>query len=124
MWSSYNKALNPVDSLSKDFSQWEVDSYTGDDYENTLRAFELSQMNQRQRKPRTSNFIGEADIFMFTKNRLSICRSSHKMNTIQEDDQSSKSNHDDESNDKSVTTLSEQGDFKPIKLGSVAVTSS
>lgn len=84
-----------------------------DDYENTLRAFELSQMHQKQRKPRTSNFLGEFDVQTIARNRLSIQRGTNvNMNTIQEDAHSSKSNEEDDFNVKSVTTWSEKDETK------------
>ena len=101
------QSVNPIISMSRDMSQWEVYSNWNDDYENTLREFELSQLNQKLRKPRTSNFIGDIDVQHIQGSRLSLWRSSRdKMNTIQEDDQSSKSNEED-NNTKSVTTLSD-----------------
>lgn len=102
--------------MSKEFSQKDVDSSSNDDFEHTLRAFEISQLNQRHKKPRTSNFIGDFDLQNIGKSRLSICRSEQKMNTIQEDDQSSKSHEEeDEASKKSVTTLSDQEDTKDEK---------
>ena len=101
------QSINPIITMSRDMSQWEVDSSAGDEYEITLKEFELSQLNQKLRKPRTSNFLSDFDINNLQGNKLSICRSSqNKMNTIQEDDQSSKSN-DEDIHTKSVTSLSE-----------------
>lgn len=100
---------NPIMSMSRDLSQWEMDSNWNDDYENTLKEFELSQLNQKLRKPRTSNFLGDVDLQHIQKSWLSIWRTSRKkMNTIQEDDQSSKSNGEDNLA-KSWASLSDNG---------------
>lgn len=118
IWSSYRTGANPVDALSKDFSQWDVASSQGEDFENTLRAFEISQINQKQRKPRTSNFIGDNDSFLYPKSRLSWQRSN--MNTIQEDDDMSSKSQDDELNiwheENSVTSMSERVETKDEKI--------
>ena len=84
-----------------------MDSNNNDEYEITLKEFELSQLNQKLRKPRNSNFLPDFDLYNLQGNKLSICRTSRKkMNTIQEDDQSSKSNNED-INTKSVTSQSD-----------------
>lgn len=101
------QSINPIITMSRDMSQWEMDSNNNDEYEITLKEFELSQLNQKLRKPRNSNFLPDFDLYNLQGNKLSICRTSRKkMNTIQEDDQSSKSNNED-INTKSVTSQSD-----------------
>ena len=110
VWSSYRAGCNPIESMSKDFSQWEIASNANEDYENTLRAFEISQLNQKQRKPRTSNFI-------YLKPRVSLWHGmGNQMNVIQEDGWSSKSQDDEK--DKSGSTLSGLADTKEGKMSS------
>lgn len=108
----------PYYSYGRDFSQWDVASSHGEDFENTLRAFEISQINQKQRKPRTSNFIGVSDSFLYPKSRLSWQKSN--MNTIQEDDDHSSKSQDDGLNscheENSVTSMSERVDTKDEKI--------
>ena len=70
--SSGNMSSSPVEFESRDFSQVEIDSASNDDFDNTMRAFELSQMNQRQRKPRGSNFLGDFDLYTDNNDNLSI----------------------------------------------------
>lgn len=89
--------MNPIDSYSKDISQWELESAADEGYEDTLRAFEISQLKQKQRKPRRSNF------FPF-KSRVSIINPGAQMNVIHEDDKSSKS-QDEEAEPKSSSRL-------------------
>ena len=128
IYSSVQRCINPVDGTSKDFSECEVSSSHPDDYETTLRAFELSQISQKQKKPQTSNFIGEFDNQMIPKDRLSVgkvdkIQTNAKMSaskpsqmiTIQEDDQSSKSQDDESISRKSITTFYDQGDTKDGK---------
>lgn len=90
---------NLVEMSMKDCSQYEVNRESKDDFNDTMRAFELSQLNQRNKKPRTSNFLGDFDFYTQNQDTLSIWNSVHKgqMGTIQEgDDRDSQSEDDDE----------------------------
>jgi len=96
IWSELKGNINPIESYSKEFSQGELPENTDDGYEDTLRAFEISQLKQKQRKPRKSNF------FPF-KARLSLMKGGAQMKVIQEDDMSVKS-LENSSNAKSIAS--------------------
>lgn len=101
--------MNPIESYSKDFSQWEIDSNVDDGYEDNLRAFELSQLKQKQRKPRKSNFFP-------LKSRISILTGGVQMNVIHEDDTLSKSQEEDGTPGYSITSHGGMESIKEEKL--------
>lgn len=51
IWSLYKGEVNPIDSYSKDFSLWEITSNVGEGYDDTLQAFEFSQLRQNKGNP-------------------------------------------------------------------------
>lgn len=102
--NSYKGGVNPIDSYSKEFSQWELASNAGEGYEDTLRAFEISQLRQKQRKPRKSNFIN-------LKPRVSLLKNGIQMKVIQEDCGSNKS-QDEEKDEKLENTLEGMSEIK------------
>lgn len=91
---------NPIDGLSKDESHWkQSSSKSNEEFEKNLRAFEMSQLNQKLRKPRGSNFLGTIDNMMLKPNQeLSIWKSSQQeMAVINEHEHSTKSNNETKS---------------------------
>ena len=101
--------MNPIESYSKDFSQCEIDSNADEGYEDTLRAFEISQLKQKQRKPRKSNFFP-------LKSRISILTGGAQMKVIHEDDALSKSQEEDEKPEYSVTSNGVMESIKEEKV--------
>jgi hypothetical protein len=116
-----------VDRVSNNFSQENTSSH-GEDFIKNLREFEISQFNQKHRKPRGSDFLGEKDFYMFKKSRLS--KKEFDMGTIHEDDDvSSQCQEVDESvskyegdeqklgkSGKSNTRISEEAELKFEKV--------
>ena len=96
---------NPLASNSNSLMQCDHASKSNEEFEKTLRAFEMSQLNQKQRKPRTSNFIGDFDFYTQHGENVLLCGSGNngQMGTIQEDDQSSNTEGDECKNSNSVT---------------------
>jgi hypothetical protein len=116
-----------VDRVSNNFSHGNASSH-GEDFIKNLREFEISQLNQKKRKHRGSDFLGEKDFYLFRKSRLS--KKGFDMGTIHEDDdRSSQCQEVDETiskyegdeqkiekSGKSVTHISEEAELKYEKV--------
>jgi hypothetical protein len=123
--------MNPVDRVSNNYSRGENGSSHGEDFIKNLQEFEISQLNQKQRRPRGSDFLGEKDFYSLKKSLLS--KKGFDMGTIHEDDDVSsqyqevddvvsiddvisKYEGNEQKSEKSVTCISEDAESKYEKV--------